>query len=169
MLRRLWIVLAFLLVPAVANADGHRAGIFAGGSFMRASEIVGVHTSTELVLFKSLPRLLVIPDDISIHRGQHESGRVTVTTVMWGGGWSLAPTDDTKHAPSVHLLIGGVQGMGNDADLAMAVGGVYQLVDRNVMGWEIGVQAQYDYFFFPRTDAQNFHRVSGGLVFRKKK
>ena len=135
LLRRLWIVLLFLLVPAVVSADGHRAGIFGGGSFMKASKVLGVHTSTELVLFKSLPRLLVIPDDISIHNGEHEGVPVTVTTVMWGGGWSLAPTDGTKpHMPSVHLLISSVHSIGTDADLAMAVGDVYQLMDRNVQG-----------------------------------
>jgi hypothetical protein len=170
-LRRLWIVCAFLFVPAVVYADAHRAGGSAGGGGLSGSTLWGVHFTGDVTPIPNYYRLTAI-GDFSVHTGKHEGVDVTAKTYLAGAGFALGPADTNyKHIPFVHALFGTVDTGGSDNPFAVAIGGGWEWVKhRDVSGFQLGIQAQYDFIFFPKDDdAENLHRFTGALVFRFKK
>ena len=159
-LRRLWIVLGFLLLPAVASADGHRAGLFGGGSYLRGSSLWGVHASGDWAPFTY--RKFIFIGDLSVHSGTHDGADVTIKTFMGGGGWAFPKGD---HVVTLHGLGGGVRGGGSRK--VGAVGGSYAFVaHRLAAGWQKGIGVQVDRILIKEAD--DFWRVSAGVVIRYK-
>ena len=164
MLRRLWVVLAFLLVPAAASADDHRA-FFGAGSALHASTLGGFHASGEvrpLHLDATWGGLTII-GDFSLHSGTHEGADVTFKTVAGGVGWRVA-TADGKHAGRVHGLFGGANAEGN-TEFVTILGGAYEFVPGGTAS-RFAIRGQVD-GIIPK-EGDKFVRISGGVVFRFK-
>jgi hypothetical protein len=161
MLRRLWIVLAFLLVPAVASADDHRA-IFGGGSGLKASKLGGIHLSFEAAPSETDPALkcLLFIGDFGLHTGTHDGADVTIKTFAGGVGWRIAP--GAKHSGQVHGLFGGANSEGN-TEFVTILGAAYELLVSDSPK-RIAIRGQVD-GIIPK-EGDKFLRFSGGVVFR---
>ncbi len=77
------IALGFLLVPAVALADGHRAGFYGGGSGASGSSMWGFHTTADFTFYdftnpQSKLRYVGVLDDFSVLSGTHNGADVTI-------------------------------------------------------------------------------------------
>ena len=154
-------------VPAVVSADGHRAGVFAGGSYMDASRLWGNHTTGEYTLFdiKTWRKNIVIIGDFAVHGGSHDGDEAGPKTGLGGAGFRWAHSDTAKWVVGGHVLGGGISGPGGNG--TMAWGGVFEILpERNTEGWHPGFRFQYD---FLDREGENFHRYSAGVVFRLKK
>ncbi|HEY7474120.1 MAG TPA: hypothetical protein VH679_03850 [Vicinamibacterales bacterium] len=163
LLRRLSIVLAFLMVPAVASADAHRAGAFGGGSFLKASTITGVHVSGEYGPFDHTKfKGVTVLADFSCHfLGKHDGSDDNVKTTLFGGGYEY-PIGD--HIFTVRGLVGDSIGEGT----AKAVGGSWEWVlHRLEPGWQKGFRVQVDHIFL--NDIDDAWRISVGGVIRYKR
>ena len=164
-LRHLCIALGFLLVPAIASADGHRAGIFGGGSYLKASSLGGVHATFDVVPKDTLKNFTLI-GDFAIHSGTHDEVDGTIKMFFGGVGWAFPANDTTSHVPGVHAVFGGVNG-GGDTVFGTAIGGSYQYILDRSANKQLGFRVQVD-GVFPKGAGDNFLRVSGGVVFRFK-
>jgi hypothetical protein len=103
-IRRLVVVVGFLLTPAVASADGHRWDLFGGLSFAEGSWLTGFHLSGEHILSKHV----FATGDYSWHDGSGFKRQV------FGGGVNVSK-DAGKASFSGRLLLGGVtEGAGTD-------------------------------------------------------
>lgn len=160
-IRRLWIVLVLVFLPAAAYADDHRAFFF-GGGYEKGSSLWGIHGTFD-ASFTGVSRVLSSIADVSIHSG---SG-VTRRSFMTGLRLALA-TSDSEHAGGVHALVGVVNsndGLGTDS--AVALGASWEYVpNRSTRGsrnWGVRVQADYVMRF---DGADDFPRVSAGLLYR---
>src|SRR5262245_14390537 len=160
-------VLVWLLSPAVVSADEHRAGLFAGFSDLKGSNLLGAHFTGDFApLYQGhaeLKRLSVI-GDFSVNHGTHQGADVTIKTGLIGGGYEI-PMGHSKQAIAGQALLGWVSGAGDNGTLAL--GALYEyLPHHGKLGWQWGVRVQYDHL--NRKGEQNFHRVSVGIAFRDK-
>lgn len=172
-LRRLGFVLGFvfLLVPAAARADGHRAGFMAAASDLKASSLWGFHTTADVV-FGDIsqpgwwPKYFSLIGDFSVHNGSHDGvDDVTIKTGFVGGGVRFALSDTSPIVGGVHLLFGGVSGDGGNG--TVGVGALLEWVPmRTHEGINPGVRVQIDYL--NRDGSQNFTRITIGGVIRFK-
>lgn len=165
-IRCIWVILAVLLVPAIAQAHFHNADASAALSFDAASTLVGGHTQVGITFPRPKGRDLGLLLDLTIHHGQHEDRDVTRVGFMGGVRYML---DRSKRfVPSGHVLVG----LQHDAglprfktDLAIAVGGAFEITLTEDLdtgqGW--GTRFLVDYVF---SDVDNFPRFSGGVVYR---
>jgi hypothetical protein len=162
LLRRLWIVLAFLLVPAVASADAHRAGAFGGGSYLKASSLLGYHFAGDVVpIDKGVFQYITLIGDFSIHAGSHNGSTDMVKTTVGGPGFAFAIGD---HVITGHALFGDGLGEGT----VKVTGGSWEyLIHRLSPGWQKGLKVQVDRIFV--NDLDDAWRISVGAVFRYKR
>lgn len=172
-LRRLGFVLGFVFVlfPAIASADAHRAGIYGGVSGAFASKLLGAHTTFDLALGEyttdSKYKYVNLIYDFSIHDGKHNDADLTIKTGLTGLGVRFARSSTSDHVFGGHFLVGGVSGF--DDCFATAVGGLYEIVfHRSTTGWQKAIRVQYDYVGI-KGDTDGFHRLSAGIDFRFKK
>lgn len=171
LLRRLCIIaLAFVLIPAVANADGHRAGFFGGGSYLKASSLGGFHVSGDIVFgdvtTANAYKYFSLVGDFSLHKGTHDGGDATIKLFMGGVSKKFAASDTSPHVGSIHGLLGGANGAG-DTTFVGAVGGAYEFIAHREADKQVGFRVQVD-GIFPK-DGDNFLRASAGVIFRFKK
>jgi hypothetical protein len=178
-IRRLWIVLGIVLVPAAAFADDHKA-FFGGLSLVNDSTLTGFRLG---FTGKPRPGNLSLEGDFSAQRGTHEGLKLWRTTVM-GGIRLTFPYDvrasrrpdqqATQGQPahprqifSVYALVGAARDSEPDEagwNAAFAVGVSYDVVVvRSRSGGGLGVRAQTD--FIARNDGSDFPRISAGLVY----
>ena len=68
-IRPLWVVLAILLVPAIATADGHRARFFGAYSLASGSVLKGAHVNFEYLGKKPEAKHFAAVVDYSVHFG----------------------------------------------------------------------------------------------------
>ena len=165
-MRLFGIALGFFFIPAVASADGHRAGIFAGGSYMDASRLWGNHTSGEYTLgsIPSWRKNIVVIGDFSVHGGSHDGTEAGPRSLLGGLGGRLLLSSHQNLVIGGHVLFGGIAGSGeNDT---VGYGAVFEILpERDTLGWHPGFRFQYD---FLDRKGENFHRYSAGVVFRLK-
>ncbi len=170
-LRRLVIACAFAFVPAVASADGHRAGLFGGGSYLRASNLGGFHVAGDVTLADlSLPngkfKYFSLLGDFSLHKGTHEGADVTLKTFTGGASFKLAASDTSKNLGGVHFQIGGING-GGGTELVFVVGGTYEYIPHRDRDEQWGFRTQVD-GVIPKDGDNKFLRVSAGVLYRWK-
>jgi hypothetical protein len=172
--RRLWLALGVLLIPSAAQADDHRAGLFAGISFARGSTLVGFHESYEVTSPRPANRNLSVVGDFSVNFGSHDNG-ADVTQVPFMFGVRYMPTwlaDHQKLVPFGQFLVGGVytnDGVDDGTDGAFAFGGGVDFLptrDASHEGW--GVRAQFDYIV-RGGEGDDIPRFSAGVVYRFRK
>jgi hypothetical protein len=167
-IRCIWVILAVVLVPAIAQAHIHNADASAALSFDAASTLVGGHTQVGVTFPRPRNRDLGLLLDVTIHHGEHEDRDVTRVGFMGGVRYMYQASDTTRFIPSGHVLVGlqhdaGVAGF--KTDLAVAVGGALEITlteDQDTgKGW--GTRFLVDYVF---SDVDNFPRISAGVVYR---
>jgi hypothetical protein len=170
-LRRLGFVLGFvfLLNPAVASADAHRAGFMAGGSDLKASSFWGFHTTADYVFADiSKPgwhKYLTLIGDFSVHEGSHSEDGGKTKTGFGGVGLRFAMSDQSPIVGGIHILGGGVSG--DDSNKTLGFGALLEVVPwRTKTPMNIGFRVQWDYL--NRAGDQNFNRISFGGVIRLK-
>jgi hypothetical protein len=170
-LRRLGFVLgfAFLLVPAVARADGHRAGFMAGASDLKASSFWGFHTTADYVFADiSKPgwqKYVTLIADFSVHSGSHDSDSDKTKAGFGGVGMRFARSQHSPVVGGVHLLLGGVSS--NDSNKTLGVGALLEIAPwRASQPMNVGFRVQWDYL--NRAGDQNYNRISIGGVIRLK-
>jgi hypothetical protein len=165
------LVFAFLLVPAVASADAHRAGLFGGGSYLRASSLGGFEISGDVVLCElpttSKLKFFSVVGDFGLYKGTHDDVDVTIKTFMGGGALRFARNEPSPHVGSVHVLVGGAKATGGDTEFAAAVGGAYDYIIHRGEPKQYGFRVQVD-GILPK-EGDKFLRVSGGVVVRFRK
>jgi hypothetical protein len=170
MLRRLCVALLFMLVPAVASADGHRAGFFGGGSYLKASSLGGFHVSGDVVFgdvtTPSKYKYFSLVGDFSLHSGTHDGEDTTIKLFMGGASMKFAASDTSPHVGSVHGLFGGANG-GGDTVFVTAIGGAYEFIKHRDGDRQVGFRVQVD-GVIPK-DGDKFLRASAGVVFRFRK
>src|SRR4029453_8645873 len=165
-----------LLVPSLVYADGHKAGLYGGGSGGNgASKLFGFHEGLEWPLHKYW-RVSIVAPDISVEFGSHEGVKVTQFGWMFGARVAL----HRRYAPNkyfVHATGGGVYTNDGTSDAGtngvIALGGGYERFFKKVTKEQVaagtheglGIRVQYDYIFrdgdTPRRDG--FSRVSAGV------
>jgi hypothetical protein len=179
-----------LLVPAVALADGHKAGLSGGGSGgSGASGLFGFHVGFEHKLPgdvdpKNLAdyrywRWSIVYADVSVQFGSHD-GQVTNVTAMGGVRYAVTP----RHARDkifAHGLLGisntNHQNVGAGNDFVYAFGAGYERfftqrtpaeVTANQSHQGLGFRTQVDVIIRDNDDLNlgTFTRVSAGLVYR---
>jgi hypothetical protein len=173
-----WLVLVAVLVPATAQADDHRADLYAGFGYANASHLWGLHegyawTVRERGLLREND--LSILGDLSLHFGSHEGNTTTRVTYLVGPRWTI-PMKEPHHKLLAHALVGGVhsnQGVPDKNDFALAFGGGWEYILRPAPSATessegFGVRFQADYVIRVG-DNENFPRVSGGLIYRFKR
>jgi hypothetical protein len=171
-----WLVLVAVLVPATAQADDHRADLYAGFGYANASHLWGLHEAYAWTLKDSggLANDISILGDVSLHFGSHGGNTVTRVTYLVGPRWTI-PTPEPHHKLLAHALIGGVHSNpeADTKDWAVAFGGGWEYILRPATSPKessegLGVRFQVDYVIRVG-DNENFPRVSGGLIYRFKK
>jgi hypothetical protein len=172
LLRRLWIVLAFLLVPAVASADAHRAGFFVGGSYLKASTLAGFHVMGDIVPCKvpteSKCKYVALVGDFGLYGGSHdEDADFKIKTFMGGVSMKFASSPTSGQVGSVHALFGGAKGSGGDTEFVSTVGGAYEYIFHRAEPKQCGFRFQMD-GIIPK-EGDKFLRVSAGFIIRFRK
>ena len=155
------IVFVVTLIPTVASADGHRAGLFGGISFATGSVLTGGHFNYERTWVESDEKYLYLMGDYSFHNGDGFTRQIA----MIGGNyaWRLGPLSGGGRGS-----VGGVWGDGS-SNVVYALGGSVDIpfspvksrsASRRVEGRIIVEQ-------IIRTGTpESFTRYSGGLVIK---
>jgi hypothetical protein len=170
--RRPWLALVVLLVPAGAHSGDHRFGVFIAPSYLRAKgstdHLGGWHVSGEATLKKTKRRLSFI-GDVSIHPfGSDGDKDLTQVTFITGTRWTFLA--ERKYSPSVHFMaIGAVLRTEGKLDVstatgAIAVGLALDFVPAKEGPW--GLRAQIDYVVPYASDLESSVRVSVGWMYR---
>jgi len=164
-IRYVWLVVVILLVPSVASADQHRAGLYGGVSAARGSTLWGAHFNFEYAVSdadkrREQPQHVYLMADYSIH----ESNRNTLM-----GGANFTGKLGGGVAVSLRALAGSVWGDGS-SDFA---GGIGAAVDVDLgeryppsnppdsVRFALRLQADE---IIRGGDAKNFWRASVGVV-----
>ena len=161
LIRRLAVVLGILfLVPSVARADGHRAGLGGGISFARGSWLTGGHFLFEHVVPTGAERYLYVTADYSFHDGDGFKRQIFLAGANVTGSWKNV-------AATGRLVVGSVWGDGS-ADLSWSYGAAIDIVPG-----ENSPLRQRSYYLTPRVQVdhiirkgspEGFARVSIDLV-----
>ena len=148
---RFWLVVAMLLVPSAAWADGHRA-IFFGLSFSNGSLLTGVHGT-----FDAGPGdRVAIVGDLSWHTGDGTDRTMYAAGLRFLPGYARKTT--SRHLVSVHALVGGARESG-DNSAVFGGGAAYEAVLRRTATARVSLRIQGD--VFGRTGAlDSFGRFS---------
>ena len=157
---RLTFALALLLVPAVASADGHRAGGFGGGGFQKSNPTGMFHFGFDYVP-KGLDRL-PLAFEMSLTKGNTDEDANKFKTYAFGTYLPI-PVGSTDHAFAVRALIGGTF----DKQLTSVVGISWDWVkNRRTLGLQYGATVKLDGIFID--DTPKHMRFSVGFVMRYK-
>lgn len=160
--RHLPIVLVFMvviLIPSIASADGHRAGLFGGISFARGSVLTGAHFNYERTWVEKDEKYIYVAGDYSFHTGDDITRQIAMIGVtpsfrfgpLSGGG---------------RFLIGSVWGDGS-SNLAGVVGGFVDIAGypASVHSTKTRVEVRITVEEVLRSGSpENFERYSIGLV-----
>jgi hypothetical protein len=163
--RPLWVALAILSVPAIAGADGHRAGFFGAYSGARGSVLKGVHFNVDYGGNNPDAKIWAAVVDYSVHNGKGFK-RHTFT-----GGVSGSRRVG-QFVMGAQALGGRVWGDGS-ADWAGTFGGnlervIWSPITASGKHLEIAPRVQTDWIV-RSGNAKSFWRVSGGIVVRVPK
>jgi len=162
-IRPLWVALAILLVPAIARADGHRAGLFGAYSAAHGSVLQGVHVNFDYAGTGTTPaaKIWAAMVDYSVHDGDGFQ-RHTFT-----GGLSGSHRLN-QVVVGFQALGGRVWGDGS-ADWAGTFGAAFEWVGSPTAARMNGVhcapRVQTDWIV-RSGKAESFWRVSTGIVVR---
>ena len=178
-LRRSWLVLLILMIPAGVRADDHRMDFWASPSYKRGSNLFGVHGAITLTaLSPAVPEVpetiarrnfSVVPIDFSVHWGDDDQDNdERHITFMGGVRYTFTWRDHQGYMPYMQILAGGIHTKINDVgDLepALAIGAgwdtIFGRTDKTEGYW--GVRLQGDYLVH---GGQISPRVSAGVVWR---
>ena len=164
-IRPLWAALAILLVPAIAGADGHRAGFFAGYSAARGSVLQGAHFNADYAGNNPNAKIWAGVVDYSVHDGKGFQ-RHTFT-----GGVSGSRRFG-QVVVGAQALGGRVWGDGS-ADWAGIFGGAVERVvwsPTTAAGKRLEIAPKVQTDWIVRSGkAESFWRVSTGIVVRNPK
>jgi hypothetical protein len=165
-IRRLWLVLVAMAIPAAAGAHEHKMDWYAGGGVESGSTLVGLHTTLGVPLAAptvgGAVKILSAEVDTSIHWGSRGRRR---TNVLGGLRYTLAHSTEQTTLPFLHVLAGGAENTTNAGGgwgAALAVGGGFDAMIGGAHA-EWGVRAQADYIVGP---GRNGSRVTVGVVKR---
>ena len=154
-----WLVVALLLIPTIASADGHRAGL-GGISFSRGSLLVGVHAIGEVVVKDPAFGTVSVLGDVSAHFGDGVK-RTTIALaarVTPGVSRQSILSATKKQVFGLHVLAGAVVDDGTEP--AIGAGASYDFLwPPNAKGRRKVIRLQVD-GFVPSGDAKNFWRAS---------
>ena len=157
-IRQSWLVVAMLLTllfPAVASADGHRAGLFGGGSVRSGSVLFGVHAALDA----HLPKGVAIGGDFSWYSDDSDSTIIGVA-VRYRPGFSIEAQSLRNYFFGVHALAVAVRQDGKTSEGYGAGFSNDFVIKRPAKGSPIFLRAQLDVI-----DAQEtFVRFSVGLL-----
>jgi hypothetical protein len=156
----LFVAFALSLVPAVASADGHRAGGFGGGGFQKSHYTGMFHFGFDYVVPKGALDRIPLAVELSIAKGNTDTNANAFKTYAFGTSVPI-PVGKTDHAFAVRALIGGTF----DKQLTSVVGVSYEWVkDRQMPGHQFGATVKLDGIFID--EAPKHMRLSVGLVYR---
>lgn len=154
-------ILVVLLIPTVASADGHRAGLGGGPSYGNGSSFWGFHVTGDWSPGSPAQKYLSLVGDFSALFNKDGD----ITTFMAGPSASYALLHDTKRLIlSSHALFGGAQGT-TDIIKAGAVGFGVEFVPRPKDTREVAFRMRYDRVI-RGADEHDLHRVSVGVIYR---
>ena len=154
-------ILAFLVVPTAASADGHRAGFGGGPSYGNGSSFWGFHVTGDWSPGSPAQKYLSLVGDFSALFNKEGD----ITTFMAGPSASYAVVHDTRRLIlSSHVLFGGSQGSA-DINKAGAIGFGVEFVPRAKADREVAWRVRYDRVI-RGADEHDFHRVSVGVIYR---
>ena len=177
-----WVVLV-LLTATVAHADDHRADLYGGFSWAQGSSLFGVHESYSLLIPKVTSKDLSIVGDFAVNFGSEAGSDLTRVTFLAGPRVSHGLRANNKNVLFGHALLGLVysnsDGIEQGKDFAFGLGGGWEYFPKRDPGdpkaippipvpnlWGIRVQVDY---VFRSDDAENFTRVSVGVIYRFNK
>lgn len=153
-------VFVVLLIPSVASADGHRAGLFGGISFARGSVLTGAHFNYERTWQDGDKKYIYGSIDYSFHNGDD----VTRQIFMVGGDspfLQLGPVSG-----GARFRIGRIWGDGS-SDFGGVVGGFVDIggYSPSVHSTKTRVEVRVTFEEILRNgSAESFERYSIGLV-----
>ena len=166
-IRRLWVALAILSVPAVASADGHRAGIFSAYSAAKGSVLQGAHFNVDYAGNDPNAKVFAAMVDYSVHDGKGFKRHT------FSGGLSVSRR--FTHPRFKEFVVGGqalagrVWGDGS-ADWAGTFGGSLERVvwvPTTASGKPVEIAPKVQTDWIVRSgQAKSFWRVSTGIVVR---
>ena len=136
---RFWLVVAMLLVPSAAAADGHRA-IFFGLSFSNGSLLTGVHGTVDAVMPGDR---VAIAGDFSWHTGNGTDRTLYAAGLRFLPGY--ARNASSRHLVSLHALVGGARESG-DNSAVFGGGAAYEAVLRRTATARVSLRIQGDVF-----------------------
>ena len=158
-MRSFWLVIALLLIPTIASADGHRAGL-GGISFSRGSLLVGFHAIGEVVAKDPAIGTVSVQGDVSAHFGDGVK-RTTIAVaahVTPGVSRQSILSATKKQVFGLHVLAAVVNDDGTEP--AIGAGASYDFL------WRSNAKSRLNIFrlqldgFVPSGDAKNFWRAS---------
>ena len=153
---RVLIAIGVWLVPTVAFADGHRAGLFAGYARAAGSSLNGVIFGGEIAPAKL--HGISFKSDISFTGGEHNGQ--DVTRIAWSAGVGAGGKISPKLAVNIHTSAGSVFNDGGK-DFIFVAGFAVDWLLKDYFA----VRAQLDQLV--RSDgAEDFPRLSIGGVYR---
>ena len=168
--RRPWLVVVMLLVPAVAGAHGHKADFYAAASRTTGSSLWGPQTT--LSITSPIPTSLdmSILGDFSAHVGEENSVDMTRLAFMIGTRWTASIRGNDKHLGYGQVLGGGVHDHvgGTDAThRALAFGAGYEFdPEGEDSAFAVRFQIEYVKVF---GGGEDFPRTSVGIVYRVRR
>ena len=160
---RFTLAFALLLVPAIATADGHRAGGFGGGGFQKSSPTGMFHFGFDYAVPKGGLGRIPLAVELSITKASSDDNPNAFKTYAFGTVVPIA-VGKSDHGFAVRALVGGTF----DKQLTSVLGISYDWVkDRQVPGHQFGATVKLDGIFID--DTPKHMRFSVGVVWRLKK
>lgn len=172
--RRSWLVLAVLLVPAVARAGDHKIDVLVAPSYLRTSGSIrslgGWHVSGAATVSKH--RWLSLIGDLSVHFLPLDDDKRDLTQITFMAGPRFTIPGPHHHMPFVHLVVlgavhrdGGSQVGGTSAGV-LAGGAGYDFAPGGNLNW--ATRFQVDYILPVSSDLKHSWRFSAGALYRFK-
>jgi hypothetical protein len=163
-IRRFWLVLVAVLLPAAAQAHEHRMDLFGGFAIQSGSVLAGLHTTVAVQVPRDEREIRRVGwlVDASLHSdfdGERKSN------VLSGIRYTFAQAADQKVLPFVQLLLGTAESKdhgGSDWDGAVAIGVGVERIVRGSVESGYGVRGQADFIVSGDSGA----RLSFGIMKR---
>ena len=174
--RACWVAAVMLLFPTAARGDDHKADLYFGVAYAEGSNLWGLHQAFAFTLNGTgrFAHDFSIVGDVSQHFGSNDGSTATRVSYLTGPRWTIA-LRNPQHKLLPHVLIGTVHQNDNGVDttdFAAAIGGGWEYVlhppssDQSSSGLGFRVNADY---VVRKGDADNYPRVSVGVIYRFKK